>query len=91
MAAQPKKVGKARKNGKDADAPDGLWIAPRYRLKEPADERAWETSPGGIPNSSKFLELADVALGLKKPEHHIKRPKAIEAHDTSKIEPYSKV
>jgi hypothetical protein len=60
-------------------------------LKGPAGERAWENRPGGIPNISKFLEMADIALGLKKPEASIKRRKAISAHDTSKTEPYSKV
>ncbi len=44
-----------------------LWIAPRYSLKGPAQERAWENRPGGAPNSSRFLELADIALGVKKP------------------------
>jgi hypothetical protein len=86
-----KKVGKARKNGQDADAPNGLWIASRYSLKGPAGERAWDNRRGGIPSSSKYLELADIALGLKKPEVPIKRRKAIGAHDTSKTEPYSKV
>jgi hypothetical protein len=89
--SQSKKIRKARKNGKDADVPDGLWIAPRYSLKGPAGERAWENRPGGVPSSSKYLELADIALGVKKPESGFKKRKLAGSHDTSKTEPYSKV
>ena len=78
MASKPKKVINGKT--KETDAPEGLWIAPRYSLKGPAGERAWENRPGGVPNSSKFLELADIALGLKMPEVPIKRRKAIGAH-----------
>lgn len=46
--------------------PDGLWIAPKYSLKGPAGERAWDNRPGGPPNSTRLLELADIALGLEK-------------------------
>jgi len=55
----------------DASAPEffpnDLWAAPRYSLKGPRGERAWENRLGGPPSSNRFLELADVALGLKKP------------------------
>jgi hypothetical protein len=87
-------VSKRKKDGKSKDkktAPEGLWIAPRYSLKGPAGERAWENRPGGVPSSSKYLELADIALGLKKPEHTFKKRRAAGAHDTSKTEPYSKL
>ncbi|HEY2389912.1 MAG TPA: hypothetical protein VGK22_01955 [Candidatus Angelobacter sp.] len=67
---------------------DGLWIAPRYSLKGPAGERAWENRPGGAPNSGKYLELADIALGLKKPDVAFKKRKA-SAHVTAKTEPYT--
>ena len=66
-----------------------LWIAPRYSLKGPAGERAWENRPGGPPNSSRYLELADIALGIKKPTPHKKKPSQASAHDTQKTEPYS--
>jgi hypothetical protein len=85
MASQPKK-GKTKKT----DAPDGLWIASRYSLKGPAGERAWENRPGGIPSSSKYLELADIALGLKKPDPKFKKRTVFDAHVTSKTEPYSR-
>jgi hypothetical protein len=87
MASKTKKIpkGKSKKTG----APAGLWIAPRYSLKGPQGERAWENRPGGAPSSSKYLELADVALGLKKPESTFKKRKGSNPHDTSKTEPYS--
>jgi hypothetical protein len=47
---------------------DELWIAPRYSLKGATGDRAWENRPGGPPNGQRMLELADIALGLKKPE-----------------------
>jgi hypothetical protein len=89
MATKAKKASESK--DKKTDAPEGLWIAPRYSLKGPAGERAWENRPGGVPSSSKFLELADIALGLKKPESTFKKRKAAGAHDTSKTEPYSKL
>ena len=80
----PKKPEKEPKVSKD------LWIAPRYSLKGPAGERAWENRPGGPPTSSRFLELADIALGTKKPS--VKKKKgSTSAHQTSKTEPYSGV
>ena len=77
-----------KKRRKEKSPPDGLWIAPKYSLKGPAGERAWENRPGGPPNSSRFLELADIALGLKKPSPEKKKARTAE-HDTSKKEPYS--
>ena len=67
-------VPKKPKNAKITDESNGLWIAPRHSLKGPAGERAWENRRGGIPTSTRFLELADIALGLKKPARTRKRP-----------------
>jgi hypothetical protein len=53
-----------RKDNEEPGLKD-LWIAPRYSLK--GGERAWESRHGGPSNSSRFLELADIALGIKKP------------------------
>lgn len=75
------------KKTKNGDADDDLWVAPRYSLKGPAGERAWENRPGGAPSNSRYLELADIALGLKKPA--AKKPKSKTTHDTRKTEPYS--
>ena len=65
---------------------DGLWIAPRYSLKGAHGERAWENRPGGPPNCQRMLELADIALGLKQPEHK-KKPRGT-THQLLKTEPY---
>lgn len=59
-------MAKKSKNAKKTDNSDELWIAPRYSLKGPAGDRAWENRRGGIPSNARFLELADIALGLKK-------------------------
>ena len=48
----------------------------RSLLKGANGDRAWENRPGGVPNSSMFLELADLALGLKKPEPRKKKAAA---------------
>ena len=87
MAKKPARAKTARtKSGNAADS--DLWIAPRYSLKGPAGERAWENRPGGIPSTNKFLELADIALGVKKPAP--KKKKAGPTHETAKTEPYSR-
>jgi hypothetical protein len=75
------------KGRKGKSSPDGLWVAPRYSLKGPAGERAWENRAGGPPNSSRLLELAEIALGLKKPIPK-KKKKSHQTHDISKTEPY---
>jgi hypothetical protein len=80
---------KKQKNAQTPGDAEELWIAPRYSLKGPAGERAWENRPGGVPSSSRFLELADIALGLKKSASHKKKSLSPSAHDTKKTEPYA--
>jgi hypothetical protein len=82
-------MAKKRKIANTSDQSNELWIAPRYSLKGPAGERAWENRPGGVPNSTRLLELADIALGLKKSGPHKKKAVTVSAHDTIKTEPYS--
>jgi hypothetical protein len=85
---RPLKMAKKPKIGKKKeDAQDGLWIALRFSLKGASGERAWDTHPIGPPNSSRYLELADIALGLKTPSS--KKAKRTVVHDTTKKEPYS--
>ncbi|HZD94235.1 MAG TPA: hypothetical protein VE133_08275 [Candidatus Sulfotelmatobacter sp.] len=79
----------SRKSDKEPKVSKDLWIAPRYSLKGPAGERAWENRLGGAPNSSRFLELADIALGTKKPSVKKKKTAPSNAHQTAKTEPYS--
>ena len=76
-----------KSKGKKQSQAEQLWVAPRYSLKGPAGERAWENRIGGPPNASRILELADIALGIKKPEHPKKR--TTQTHQTDKTEPYS--
>jgi len=80
VALMPKKSDKQPEVSKD------LWIAPRHSLKGQAGERE---SRSGAPNSSRLLELADIALGVKKPAGRKKRTSPASAHQTSKTEPYS--
>ena len=83
-------MAKKRKIANTSDRSKDLWIALRYSLKGPAGERAWENRPGGVPNSTRFLELADIALGLTKPSPHKKKTPASSAHDDKKkTEPYA--
>lgn len=52
-----------------------LWIAPKSNLKGDNGDRAWNDR-GATPTGSRLLELADIALGLKKPEPFKKRKAA---------------
>ncbi len=70
------------------DSANGLWVSPRSLLKGANGERAWENRRGGVPNSSRFLELADLALGLEKPEPRKKRV-VTSTHISTKTDPYS--
>jgi hypothetical protein len=81
MSKKPKTI-------KKADKENDLWISPRFLLKGANGERAWENRRGGAPHSSRYLEMADVALGLKKPSP--KKAKSKTVHDTTKKEPYTK-
>lgn len=80
-----------KKHRKKPRSEEGVWIAPKYSLKGPAGERAWENRPGGAPSSSRYLELADISLGLKKPGPKNRQlGDSIGAHVISnKTEPYS--
>jgi hypothetical protein len=62
------KKGKTPKNGKDAYRKGDLWIAPSFSLKPTMLKSGWELPRTVPPESNKFLELADFALGLKMPE-----------------------
>jgi hypothetical protein len=68
-----------------------LWINPRSNIKGPDGNRAWDNEGNISPNSgARFLELADIALGLKKPTLKKKKAAAAGAHQTiEKNEPYS--
>ena len=56
---------------------EDLWIAPKSNLKGENGDRAWNDR-GATPTGSRLLELADIALGLKKPEP-ARKPRAAAA------------
>jgi hypothetical protein len=65
---------KAVKKPEEVDV-DDLWIAPKSNLKGDNGDRAWNDRMS-TPTGSRLLELADIALGLKKPEPPKKRRSA---------------
>lgn len=77
----------AKKRKTEKKSGEGLWVAVRYSLKGPTGERGWDNHVAGIPSNSRYLELADIAMGVKKPEPFKKRK--TQAHQTDKTEPYS--
>jgi hypothetical protein len=80
---------KQPKNGHVTIAEGDLWINPKSNIKSERGDRAFDTRLG-IATSSRLLELADIALGLKKPQP--KKKKAAVAsgtHTSEKTEPYS--
>jgi hypothetical protein len=70
------------------DLSKDMWINPKSNLKGERGDRAWDNRLG-VPSGTRFLELADIALGLKKPEPQKKKSAASGAHETDKTEPYS--
>lgn len=57
-----------------------LWINPRSNLKGPDGNRAWNNAGNISPQSgARFLELADIALGIKKPVPRHKKAAAAAA------------
>lgn len=71
------------------DLSKDLWINPRSNLKGPDGNRAWDSKGNITPSSgTRFLELADIALGLKKTTPKKKKSSA-GTRETGKTEPYS--
>ena len=89
----PKKYvsSKAASNGHDKSSNnDDLWVNPRSNIRGPDGSRAWDMSGNITPNNgARFLELADIALGLKKPAQDKKKAAAADLHSLDKREPYS--
>lgn len=81
------------KKPKTTDAAKDLWINPKSNIKGPDGNRAWDNNGNITPSSgSRFLELADIALGVKKPEPKKKKAAAASAgthEDMPKTDPYS--
>jgi hypothetical protein len=70
----PNKLKKKKKSPKQnlMVQSDDLWIASKSNLKGDNGDRAWNDRMA-TPTGSRLLELADIALGLKKPEPPKKR------------------
>ena len=76
----------------DNSADKDLWINPKANIRGSEGNRAWDNTGNISPNSgARFLELADIALGLKKPAAKKKKAAAGNgSHGTAeKTEPYS--
>ena len=70
-----------------------LWINPRSNIRGPEGNRAWENAGNISPSRGvRFLELADIALGLKKSAASKKKAVAAGIQHTpqksQKTEPY---
>lgn len=81
------------KKSKQFDLSKDLWINPRSNIKGPNGNRAWDYRGNITPSSgTRFLELADIALGLKRSAPRKKvAAAAASAHGTgAKTEPYSR-
>ena len=72
------------------DLAKDLWINPRSNIRGADGSRAWDNRGNISPTSgARFLELADIALGLKKPAAKKRRAAAAGHHQTTgKTEPY---
>jgi len=74
---------------KDTNPANEMWINPKSNLKGDRGNRAFDDRLG-VPSSARYLELADYALGLKKPVVRKKKAAVAGAHQKSeKTEPYS--
>ncbi len=80
---------KPTKPAPQEDLSKDLWISPRFSLKGQNRDRAWDHRQVGSPGGARFLELADIALGVRKPEPR-KKASPGAAHVTSKPEPYTR-
>ena len=76
---------KARRKPSGPGVAKDLWINPRSNIRGPDGNRAWDSSGNITPSSgTRFLELADIALGIKKPAPKGKKAVAAAAGDGSK-------
>ena len=68
------------------DATHGVWVRPNFSLNYNRREISWTGRNGRDADSPRVLELADIALGIKKPN---KKTRITPMHVTKKTEPYS--
>jgi hypothetical protein len=80
---------KRKPSPEEVDLSKDLWIAPRFNLRGPDGNRAWDNRGNITPTSgARVLELADIALGNKKSSASRKKAAAAGVHQTRKTEPY---
>jgi hypothetical protein len=58
-------------------------MAPRTSLSSRPDDQAWSRHPAA-PTEARLLELADIALGLRKPDAYRKRRSLFLAEQSGK-------
>ena len=69
---------------------DEMWINPNSTLKDSSrGEKRWDGSFTGIRTDARLLELADIALGNKKPRVNERNGSAGAHNLDPKTEPYS--
>lgn len=66
-------MAKKARNGKNTYRKGDLWIAPSSSLGPKTYQSDWKLSRGEPEGSNKYLQLADVALGLAPAKHKMKR------------------
>lgn len=75
---------------KATDLSKGLWINPRSNIRGVDESRVRDAGGNISPSAgSRFLELADVALGVKKPVPKKKKPLAHVHQVIHKTKPYA--
>jgi hypothetical protein len=67
------KQSRKAKDGKKAYRKDDLWIAPSFSFKRTMIQSDWKLRRVEPPENNKFLELANIALGLSTTERHKKK------------------
>lgn len=64
---------KRTRNGEATYRKSELWIAPSSSLKRTGHQSDWKLRRGESDENNKYLELADIALGLAPAKHKTKR------------------
>jgi len=70
------KQGKKARDGKKAYCKEDLWIAPVNTFKPKVLQSDWKLRRPEPSESNRFLELADVALGLRTTERRKRKTAA---------------
>jgi hypothetical protein len=66
-------MAKKATNGTNTYRKGDLWIAPSLSLKQKTHQSDWKLRRGEPDETNKYLELADIALGLAPVKHKKKR------------------